>query len=372
VNAGNTTAPEFKVKFNTTAEPARLSFPTLQTDLTLLDITNGEASIYSLDSTFSYDYFNRMYLPDTDMREFESNILKGEFDAVGTASTDQINDIKFGRLYNIGDTYSLRNTGAPTDLITETLGLESATSISKITGGSFVLHGRGIAWAVDVYVGKGLSTQLTDATKFVKCTITNLGQSPYLLNVTVPGPLPLALQSQSTLDIVVVVPPGPSTAKQGLNRIFTLPAKLTVANPGGIPWGLILAGILGLLAALIGLVAGIGGHDNGGGGPCFIATAAYGTTLADQIDTLRVFRDVFLLSNPVGTAFADLYYHVSPAIADVVAKSPALAFAVRMVLVPVIYTAKLMLAMPGVSGTLASMAFGLLMVRRFRRRDKKA
>jgi len=86
--------------------------------------------------------------------------------------------------------------------------------------------------------------------------------------------------------------------------------------------GPIAALILGILAALIGLGAGVLGHDDGGGGGCFIATAAYGTTMADQIDTLRVFRDTFLLSNPVGTAFADLYYHFSPAIADIVAKSP--------------------------------------------------
>jgi hypothetical protein len=45
---------------------------------------------------------------------------------------------------------------------------------------------------------------------------------------------------------------------------------------------------------------------------CFIATAAYGTPAAQQIDMLREFRDVVLLKNTVGSRFVALYYRLSP------------------------------------------------------------
>jgi len=71
-------------------------------------------------------------------------------------------------------------------------------------------------------------------------------------------------------------------------------------------------------------------------GPCFIATAAWGTPLAPEIDRLRSFRDHVLLTGVLGTAVVDVYYRVSPAIADVVAASPTLAMLVRVALIPVL------------------------------------
>ena len=134
-----------------------------------------------------------------------------------------------------------------------------------------------------------------------------------------------------------------------------------------------IAAILGTLlaagAAVVGLAAGGGGGD-GGGGPCFIATAAFGTPMAAELDTLRAVRDTYLLNNAVGTALVDAYYHVSPAIANVVAKSPALAATVRVLLTPVVFASKLVLAMPACGMALASLA-GLVAVVR-RRRHRKA
>lgn len=70
--------------------------------------------------------------------------------------------------------------------------------------------------------------------------------------------------------------------------------------------------------------------------PCFIASAAYGSPLASELDGLRDVRDARLLTNPAGSAFVDTYYRLSPAIADKVSRSPALGAAVRAVLKPVI------------------------------------
>jgi hypothetical protein len=70
----------------------------------------------------------------------------------------------------------------------------------------------------------------------------------------------------------------------------------------------------------------------GGGGPCFIATAAYGTPLAGEIDVLRGFRDYTLLSTAPGTALVDTYYRLSPAIADLIASVPILTGVARLLI----------------------------------------
>ena len=71
---------------------------------------------------------------------------------------------------------------------------------------------------------------------------------------------------------------------------------------------------------------------------CFIATAAYGTPTAEQIDVLREFRDVVLLKSTVGSRFAILYYQLSPPIADFIAGSDLLRTLVRELLVdPVVW-----------------------------------
>jgi polyhydroxybutyrate depolymerase len=56
------------------------------------------------------------------------------------------------------------------------------------------------------------------------------------------------------------------------------------------------------------------------GGMCFIATAAYGTSTARQLYVLREFRDAVLLKSTVGSRLADLYYQVSPPIADFISE----------------------------------------------------
>jgi hypothetical protein len=62
---------------------------------------------------------------------------------------------------------------------------------------------------------------------------------------------------------------------------------------------------------------------------CFIATAAYGTPTAEQIDALREFRDVVLLKSTVGSQFVALYYQLSPPIANFIARSNLLRTLVR-------------------------------------------
>jgi hypothetical protein len=73
-----------------------------------------------------------------------------------------------------------------------------------------------------------------------------------------------------------------------------------------------------------------------GGGGCFIATAAYGTPMAEEIQILREFRDEYLLTNPLGQALVDIYYRVSPPIAEFITEHPSLKPIVRAGLLPAV------------------------------------
>jgi len=69
---------------------------------------------------------------------------------------------------------------------------------------------------------------------------------------------------------------------------------------------------------------------------CFIATAAYGTPMAEEIGILREFRDEYLLTNPVGKALVEFYYRVSPPIAEFITEHPSLKPIVRAGLLPAV------------------------------------
>jgi hypothetical protein len=73
---------------------------------------------------------------------------------------------------------------------------------------------------------------------------------------------------------------------------------------------------------------------------CFIATAAYGTSMAEEISVLRRFRDEEMEPNLLGKHLVTLYYDVSPPIARTIARSDGMRALVRSSLKPIIYSLK--------------------------------
>ena len=68
----------------------------------------------------------------------------------------------------------------------------------------------------------------------------------------------------------------------------------------------------------------------------FVATAAYGPPMAQEIQILREFRDEYLLTNPVGKALVEFYYRVSPPMAEFITEHPSLKPIVRAGLLPAV------------------------------------
>ncbi len=109
--------------------------------------------------------------------------------------------------------------------------------------------------------------------------------------------------------------------------------------------------------------------DTGGGdtgtGKCFIATAAYGSYMADDVMVLREFRDKYLMPNSLGRALVtDVYYRYSPPIADYIARHESLRTVTRIALAPIVYSVKYPFVLVGM------MAIGGVVVIRRKRRRK--
>lgn len=69
---------------------------------------------------------------------------------------------------------------------------------------------------------------------------------------------------------------------------------------------------------------------------CFIATAAYGSPMASQVQALRRFRDEVLMPTEAGRRFVDWYYRHSPGVADFIREREPLRRVVRWALAPLV------------------------------------
>jgi len=95
-------------------------------------------------------------------------------------------------------------------------------------------------------------------------------------------------------------------------------------------------------------------------GGCFVATAAYGSYLDSHVETLRDFRDSYMLTNPVGSALVSAYYKLSPPVAEFIDDHPTLKPIVRVGLLPAV--AMSMVAVSTTSAEKVAIVGGLALV----------
>jgi len=79
-----------------------------------------------------------------------------------------------------------------------------------------------------------------------------------------------------------------------------------------------------------------------GSDDCFVAMASFGTAMEGKIEVLRRFRDLYLMKTGPGRAFVDVYYQKGPHLADALLPHPLLKRMVRILLLPIVGFASLL------------------------------
>jgi hypothetical protein len=174
-----------------------------------------------------------------------------------------------------------------------------------------------------VYPAFGVGSVNQYAANYIK--FTNLGGT-YNVFVLIPYSL-----SQSDTQLYSY------TGKLG-SLILSLTGINNTLNMSGVQQGTSnpTPQVVSALSADNTISTGGGVESSGGGGGCFIATAAYGSSLAHEVFILREFRDHYLLTNSLGQVLVSFYYTFSPPIADFLGRHANLRGVVRFALYPAV------------------------------------
>lgn len=94
---------------------------------------------------------------------------------------------------------------------------------------------------------------------------------------------------------------------------------------------------------------------------CFIATAAFGSSVAGEVQTLRDFRNKFLVPYESGRKFVKWYYSWSPQAAEFISQNETLRTAISVLLWPLIVVAKVFLFLNFWPALLVTLLFLILL-----------
>lgn len=336
--------------------PVLLTFPIAGSGISNGDVRNS-LTLWGVQT--EYDYVTEQTtVSDPQVVGYQSEILHTEVDpaiTTGSADASEPNLISQARIYSLNG-FSLRQGAIVPTEVAEQIRLANATGTANgdVAGGNalrIISPGGGLAHIDRIVFTEAVAGKAVGGTVSAANITTAPGTNEYEVQFTSP-----ASAEKGIANIVIFGKADPNTPIVQLDRVFEYTKDPFDATP-------LLLLLLGLLVAGLGLAAG-GDSGGGGGGPCFIATAAYGTPMAAQIDTLREVRDEYLLSNVAGTAFTDMYYRISPTVADAVAQSPVLAATVRVLLVPVVFLGKVAMAMPFLTACVGLSLGAFFMMRR--------
>ncbi len=184
---------------------------------------------------------------------------------------------------------------APVATITTTSTSPSAPDFSIASSSSTVSIVQGLSGSTNIVVTSlgGFSAPVTFSASWV-------GSSPAGVGFTLPAP-------------ITPPPGGAGSSPMGITTTST-------ASTG--TYDLRIAGISGTFQHSTDITVQI----TASGPRCIIATAAYGSELAPQVQTLRNFRDAAILKTKAGSAFMiafnTWYYSFSPQVANQIAHNP--------------------------------------------------
>lgn len=358
-NAGTDSFAELtNVMFSTDVLSAvQFSFPTDDADLTQAQL-NGASAWSTVGGSYDFSFGATSYSPVTTAPIFQDVVAKNDTTTSVEGTTTYVDSINNLDIYNVSQSSFavVRNSFPPRSAIVANVNLENGgipqAPASGTPAKTIQVGGDNIAWTESVLFQVG--TKQSSA----PIVPSNIGDDDKLIEVVAPAS---PTGGAATANVILMVRVANGT-KQG-NLVPINAGQVQFVGQQNFPFLQLLAAAL----ATIGILAG-GDSGGGGGGPCFVATAAYGTPMAGEIEALRAVRDSYLLNNAVGSMLVDGYYRISPAIADTVAQSPALAAATRVALLPVITLGKLLMVSP--LGSVLLGAIALIATMKARRRAK--